>query len=85
MVDSWYNWYYYEELEIQEAREQIEVLENRMLKICEDKEKRQCSGKEKTEKLKRLRQSIYALKYTYSIHDIGNDLDRFFDGNKNIL
>ena len=85
MYMTWWQWYYYDELEIHEAREQIELLESRMLKICEDKEKRQASGKEKKEKLKRLKQSIYALKYTYSINDIGNDLDKFIDGDNNIL
>ena len=83
MADSWYNWYYYEELEIVEARETIGLLESRMVKICEDKEKRQCSGTEKKTKLRKIKQQIDALKYMYSIWDIGNNTIEQLE-NKNI-
>ena len=67
MDDTWYNWYYYEELELQEAKEHIEVLEARKEKIIEDKEKRQISGKDKQTKIRGIQLSIDALKYKYTI------------------
>tara|TARA_R100001015_G_C4629310_1_gene190057 strand:+ start:676 stop:882 length:207 start_codon:yes stop_codon:yes gene_type:complete len=67
MEDTWYNWYYYTQLEIQEAKEHIQVLEARKEKIIEDKEKRQISGKEKQTKIRGIQLSIDALKYKYTI------------------
>ncbi len=67
MDDTWYNWYYYTQLELQEAKEHIEVLEARKEKIIEDKEKRQISGKEKQTKIRGIQLSIDALKYKYTI------------------
>lgn len=67
MADSWYNWYFFEELELQEAKEHIEVLEARKEKIIEDKEKRQISGKDKQTKIRGIQLSIDALKYKYTI------------------
>lgn len=67
MDDTWYNWYYYTQLELQEAKEHIEVLEARKEKIIEDKEKRQISGKDKQTKIRGIQLSIDALKYKYTI------------------
>lgn len=67
MADSWWNWYFFEELELQEAKEHIEVLEARKEKIIEDKEKRQISGKDKQTKIRGIQLSIDALKYKYTI------------------
>jgi len=67
MDDTWYNWYYYTQLELQEAKDHIEVLEARKEKIIEDKEKRQISGKEKQTKIRGIQLSIDALKYKYTI------------------
>jgi hypothetical protein len=67
MDKTWYNWYYYENKEIQEAKDQIALLESRKEKIILDKEKRQCSGKEKEKKIKGIQISIDAIKYKYTI------------------
>jgi len=67
MDDTWYNWYYYEKCEIEDAKEQLSNLRNRQEKICEDKERRQCSGKEKQAKLKGIQISIDAIKYKYTL------------------
>jgi len=67
MDDTWYNWYYYTQLELQEVKEHIEVLEGRKDKIIEDKEKRQISGKDKQTKIRGIQLSIDALKYKYTI------------------
>ena len=68
---TYYNWWYYDEQTIKDAREQIDMLEIRLYKILEDKEKKN-TPKEREEKVNRIKQSIYAIKYTYSIDDIGN-------------
>ena len=61
---SWYNWFYYEELEIQEVVEHIKLLEKRKKNIIENKDN---GAKEKEAKLKGIQMSIDALKYKYSI------------------
>ena len=61
---SWYNWFYYEELEIQEVVEHIKLLEKRKKNIIENKDN---GAKEKEAKLKGIQMSIDALKYKYSL------------------
>ena len=64
---TWYNWFYYEELEIQEVVEHIKLLEKRKKNIIENKDNRAHSAKEKEAKLKGIQMSIDALKYKYSL------------------
>ena len=61
---TWYNWFYYEELEIQEVVEHIKLLEKRKKNIIENKDN---GAKEKEAKLKGIQMSIDALKYKYSL------------------
>lgn len=67
MEDTWYNWYYYQKKEIQDAKDQLDLLQTRKMKIEEDREKRQCSGKEKSAKIKGIQISIDAIKYKYTL------------------
>ena len=64
MADSWYNWYYYNELEINEAKETIDFLLDRVEKIKKD-----TKLKDKEDKLNKLELSIKSIRYTYSLQD----------------
>lgn len=63
-MNSWYNWYYYNELDINMAKETIDFLNERIDKIRLDEK-----IKDKDDRIKKLNQSIYALRYTYSLQE----------------
>ena len=58
-----YNSYYFDEEEIEGAKKQIEFLENRIL----DMVAKNITEEQKADKIVKIRQTITALKYYYSI------------------
>ena len=59
-----YNSYYFDDEEIEGGKKQIEFLENRILDMVD---KPNLTGEQKADKIVKIRQTITALKYYYSI------------------
>jgi len=59
-----YNAYYFDEEEIEGGKKQIDFLEKRILEMVD---KPNLTGEQKADKIVKIRQTITALKYYYSI------------------
>jgi len=64
MYSYFYNWYYFSEGQINNAREQIIFFKER---ICSISDKTNMCRYEKEKKIKQIRMSIEALEYYYSL------------------
>ena len=62
--DTWWNWYYFDRGQVDNAKEQIEFLKERIANI---NKKCNMSRIEKLDKITKINISINALKYTYSL------------------
>jgi len=63
LLNYLYNSYYFDEQEIEGAKKQVDFLEQRILEMVSKK----ITESQKAEKIVRIRQTIEALKYYYSL------------------
>ena len=64
---TYYNWWYYTDKEIDNAKYQVAFFVERISQVQERKD---LSQEEKDEKIQRIRQTIECLKYTYSLYNL---------------
>tara|TARA_B100000424_G_C22840560_1_gene448555 strand:+ start:425 stop:622 length:198 start_codon:yes stop_codon:yes gene_type:complete len=64
MFNAIYNWYYYNNDEIDRAKEQVDFFKK---KIDEVYKRKDISQEDKDKKISRMRQVISSIEYTYSL------------------
>tara|TARA_Y100000004_G_scaffold80074_1_gene89984 strand:- start:3244 stop:3441 length:198 start_codon:yes stop_codon:yes gene_type:complete len=64
MFNAIYNWYYYNNDEIDKAKEQVDFFKKKIEEVYKRKD---ISQEEKDKKISRMRQVISSIEYTYSL------------------